>query len=284
VKSIALPLLVAVVTAQPAVPTGFLDHTINFGGESYRYQVYVPAEYPADKRWPVIVSLHGGGRQGTDGMQQTATDVGVRIRGDRASVPAIVLFPQASPDKRFMFPEMEELVMAELRQTIADFRVDTTRIYLQGNSMGGEGAYRIAYRWPETFAALVVTAGPVEIEVPPYPPELLEIDHRANPFSTATDPFAALAAGIKGIPIWIFHGDSDEVIPVEQARRIVAALKRTGANVRYTEFPGVNHNGTPKKAFGTLPADVDRQSTTADELLKWLFSQHRASAATGAAR
>jgi predicted peptidase len=48
-----------------------------------------------------------------------------------------------------------------------------------------------------------------------------------NPFTAASDPFAALAAGIRSLPIWIFHGDADKTVPVEQSRRIVAALNAT---------------------------------------------------------
>ena len=38
------------------------------------------------------------------------------------------------------------------------------------------------------------------------------------------------------------HGARDDVVPPEQSRRMVAALQREGADVRYTEFPDANHN------------------------------------------
>ncbi len=260
---IAPLLAVAAVIATPArAQTGFLDRTITTGGESYRYQVYVPANYSPDTAWPVIVSLHGNGRQGTDGMVQTGTDFAIRIRENRGSFPALVVFPQARPGTRWFYPEMEALVMAELRQTIAEFRVDTTRLYLHGYSMGATGAYRIANRWPTTFAALALVAGRIE-DGPPYTPEEIAIDRRTNPFAAAADPFVALAAGIRQLPLWIFHGDADERVPVEQSRRLVAALRTARAPVRYTEYPGVDHNGAPPKAY----ADA--------ELLPWLLAQHR---------
>ena len=258
-----LLLALAVVIAVPArAQTGFLDRTIATGGELYRYQVYVPADYSPNATWPVVVSLHGNGRQGTDGMQQTGTDFAIHVRENGVPFPAIVVFPQARPGTRWFYPEMEELVMAELRRTIAEFRVDTTRVFLHGFSMGATGGYRIALRWPTTFAALVAVAGRVE-DGPPYSADEIAIDRRTNPFVAAVDPFATLAGGIKQIPLWIFHGDADERVPVEQSRQLVAALKHAGASVRYSEYAGVDHNGAPAKAYAE------------GELFRWLFSQHR---------
>jgi len=252
----------ALIAASAAVETGFLDRTLTIGSESYRYQVYVPANYTPDSAWPVIVSLHGNGRQGTDGILPTGTDFAIHIRENRAPFSAIVVFPQARLGTRWFNPEMEELVMAELRRTIAEFHVDTTRLYLHGFSMGATGGYRIAYRWPNVFAAIIAVAGRIE-DGPPYTAEEIAIDRRANPFVTASDPFAVLAARLHQIPLWIFHGDADERVPVEQSRQLVAALRSKGAQVHYTEYPGVDHNAAPAKAY----ADAG--------LFPWLFAQHR---------
>ncbi len=255
-------LLTALLTSPLGAQTGFVDRTISVGAEVYRYQVYVPADYAPSTAWPVIVSLHGNGRQGTDGMLQTGTDFAIRIRENRAPFPAIVIFPQAKPDTRWFYPEMEELVMAELRRTIAEFRTDTMRLYLHGYSMGGGGSYRIAFRWPAVFAALIAVAGRVE-DGPQYTSAEIAIDRRATPFVVAPDPFASLAAGIKHIPIWIFHGDADETVQVDQSRKLVSALKHAGAPVRYTEYPGVDHIAVPAKAYAE------------GDLFRWLLAQHR---------
>jgi predicted peptidase len=261
-RYLGLLILLALSGSTATAQTGFLDRTILRGGETYRYQVYVPAEYTPKSVWPLIVSLHGNGAQGTDGMLQTGSNFAIRIREHRATFPAIVVFPQARPGTRWFYPEMEELVMAELQRTTSEFRIDTKRIYLHGFSMGATGGYRIALKWPTTFAAGVLVAGRIE-DGPPYTPQEIEIDRRTNPFVAATDPFTVLAAGIRQIPIWVFHGDADERVPVEQSRRVVAALKHAGAAVRYTEYPGVDHNSAPAKAY----AEAD--------FLSWLFSQRR---------
>lgn len=242
--------------------TGFLDRTVNTDGHLYRYEVYVPVNYSPKTSWPVIVTLHGNGLQGTDGMRVTGPGFASRIRDNGGPFPAIVVFPQAQPGTRWFYPEMEALIMAELHQTIREFSVDTTRLYLQGYSMGGTGTLRLAAHRPNTFAALVVVAGRVE-DGPRYSPTEIEIDRKANLFLAAPDPFEALAAKIKSIPIWLFHGDADTTVEVAQSRRLAAALERAGAQVHYTEYPGVDHTGVPSKAF----AD--------SALFKWLFAKHR---------
>ena len=244
--------------------TGFLDRSITVGTVTYRYQVYVPAEHTRERLWPVIVKLHGNGSQGTDALVPTRGGLADRIRANRAEVPAIVLFPQAAVGKRWLDGDMEELVIAELERTVSEFGGDPARIYLTGFSMGATGAYRIAYRWPTRFAAIVGIAGRVETsDARTYADRDKEADRQANPFVTAPDPFSALAATIKQIPIRLFHGDNDKTVPVEQSRRLLAALKTAGANVQYVEYPGATHEDASNKAF----AEVD--------LISWLLAQHR---------
>ena len=76
------------------------------------------------------------------------------------------------------------------------------------------------------------------------------------------DPFAETASRIRGIPIRVFHGDADRAVPAEQSRRMTAALEAVGADVHYTEFPGVGHN-----AWDPAYAQA--------ELSTWLFQQRK---------
>ncbi|MGI9089973.1 MAG: hypothetical protein ACR2GG_02580, partial [Gemmatimonadaceae bacterium] len=75
--------------------TGFLDRITTVEGVQSRYQVYVPPDFNRSKKWPVILSLHGSGERGDDGVLPTAIGLGNAIRRHRAFVPAIVVFPQA---------------------------------------------------------------------------------------------------------------------------------------------------------------------------------------------
>jgi predicted peptidase len=255
--------VILLIATSAQADTGFLDRSVVISGETHRYQVYVPAEFTSERKWPVIVALHADGSQGSDGLLQTARGLAEQIRQRRAEFPAIVVFPQARVATRFMAPvAMQDLVITQVDRTVAEFNGDVGRIYLVGYSMGGGSVYRIAYRWPERFAALVVIAGPVVPEPGKAPATMVELDRRTNTFAAAPDPFAALAEGIAKVPIRIYHGDADETPRVDQARRLVAALVKVGATYRYIELPGANH--------------ADSAQAYADsEMITWLLMQHR---------
>jgi predicted peptidase len=242
--------------------TGFLDRSITFGATTSRYQVYVPIDFSAAKTWPVILYLHGGGAQGVDALLPTVGGLANDIRARRDAFPAIVLFPQASPNTTWSQSDMQDLALRELEQTMAEFHGDPARIYLAGYSMGGVGAYRVAYRSPQKFAALIVIAGRVEASSA-RGERVSDADRKLYPYLVDKDPFAALARQIKSLPTWLFHGDADESVPVEQSRRMAAALQKTGTFVRYTEYYRGLHQETPNRAF----ADTD--------MLSWLWQQHR---------
>lgn len=152
--------------------------------------------------------------------------------------------------------------MAALDRSINEFSGDPTRLYLTGFSMGGTGAYRIAFRSPTRFAAMMVVAGRIE-HGNTYTAEESARDSKDNPFIDGPDPFAALADRIKALPIWIFHGDSDRTVPVEQSRKVVQALTRAGSKVQYTEYPGLGHGDASARAHAEA------------EMIRWLLAQHR---------
>jgi len=255
-------LLLSLAAASASAETGFLDRSVTIGAQTHRYQVYVPIDFTAARTWPVIVYLHGGGAQGVDALLPTVGGLANDIRARREAFPTIALFPQASPNATFSQSDMQELVFRELDQTIAEFHGDPARIYLAGYSMGAAGAYRIAYRWPQKFAALIVMAGRVEPSTA-RGENVSDADRRLYPYLVDKDPFAALAKQIKSIPTWLFHGDADASVPVEQSRRMAAALQKVGVFVRYTEYYRGIHQETPNRAF----ADLD--------MVTWLWQQHR---------
>jgi predicted peptidase len=235
--------------------TGFLNRSVTIAGTSYRYQVYVPANYDSSVAWPVILSLHGFGERGSDGLAQTLIGLAAAIRRSNDKYPAIVVFPQAPPTPEIpvsIWQSADTIALAALDQTLQEFNADTSRVYLTGLSQGGHGTWYVASHHPERFAALVVVCGWVA-----------ETGGRPGVSApTAADPYAALAQRIKQLPVWIFHGEADTVIPVEEARRMYSALQAVGAKVRYTEFAGGNHNAwDPAYLSPDLPG--------------WLFAQRR---------
>ena len=242
--------------------TGFVDRKVTVGGSVYRYQVYVPVDFNRRHKWPVIVYLHGNGARGVDGLSHTDTGLASVIRRDRARVPAIVVFPQADPNSRWSSPTMHQQVLACLDAAAREFNGDADRFYLVGYSMGGQGVLRISSRWPNRFAALVDISGTVIATSPSATKQQVAVDVQTHPFLNAPDIYRALAQLIAVTPIWVFHGDTDQSVPVEQSRQLVNALQSASATVRYTEYAGAGHA-------------IEERALSEPELLPWLLSQTR---------
>lgn len=240
------------------VETGFINRTVVDGIHTRRYQVFVPVDYTPMQRWPVILFLHGGGEQGNDGLMPTEVGLGSAVRRNQDRWPAIVVFPQVRPGRRWNGEDAAWALKA-LEQTEREFSTDPSRVYLSGLSRGGAGAYYLAYRDPGRFAALLVVCGRVTAASTLNGRPAPDLDP-VTP-AAAGDPFDALAAKLKGLPVWVFHGDADKAISVEESRHLVVALKMVGARITYTELPGVGHNAWDV-AYG------DRA------VAEWLFS-HR---------
>ena len=188
--------------------------------------------------WPVILALHGAGGYGSDGVHQTKEGIGPAIRRHPERFPALVVFPQSPANGTPGWQGIGgRIALAALDKTIEEFRGDESRVTLTGLSIGGNGAWYLAYHQPSRFAGLLVVCGFVaERKGTMYPilyPSLVP---------GSADPSAAVAQRLARIPTWIFHGDADRTVPVEHSRRMAAALRALGAPVQYTELPGVDHD------------------------------------------
>lgn len=240
--------------------TGFLDRSLVLDGIEYKYQVYVPRDFQRTKKWPVILSLHGGGDYGSDGLRQTGGGIAIPLRQHPERFPALVVFPQALADKTASFQfGSGRAALAAVDKSIAEFNGDKSRVYLTGYSSGANGAWFLAYHYPERFAALLIATGYVSdltgkgtgLFYPQIAP------------ASAPDRYADVAKKTAGIPTWIFHGDDDKNVSVEEARQMYAALKALGANVQYTELAGAGHN--------TWTPAYDRA-----DVVEWMLQQRRA--------
>jgi predicted peptidase len=246
-------LLVAVASTAEAqrYETGFVNRAVEVEGATYRYQVYVPADYRADAQWPVILFLHGAGERGTDGLIQTEVGLGSALRRHSDLYPAVIVFPQAPPGSRWT-DVAARAALAALDRTLEELSTDPTRIYLTGLSMGGNGTWYLAYHAPDRFAALAPICGWVASN-----------DWSASFLPDAPEgPYASLAERVRGIPTWIFHGETDPIVPVTESRQMAEALRGVGSSVTYTELPGTGHNSWDA-AYGS-PAFAE-----------WLLSQRR---------
>jgi predicted peptidase len=233
--------------------TGFLDRTVTAGGRTYPYVVYVPRNYDPSRSWPVILFLHGAGERGSHGIRATQIGVAAAIRSHPERVPAIVVFPQAPDDSRWL-DEPADAAMAALDHAMGEFHGDRHRVYLTGLSMGGYGTWHLAMAHPDRWAALVVVCGGLF----PHPSTT---SVRQSPLNAGADPYAITARKVRHLPIWIFHGVDDTVIPVDESRRMHDALVHEGArDLHYTEYPDVGHNAW-EKAYGE------------EAMWEWLFRQ-----------
>jgi predicted peptidase len=245
-----IPLAGNTVTAQQQ--TGFLNRTVPLGGKPSRYQVYVPFDYTSTREWPVILFLHGAGERGTDGLRQTQVGLATAVRLWADRFPAIIVMPQSPPDSIWR-GTVAEMSLAALEQTTREFRGDRTRTYVVGLSMGGYGAWTLALKHPRRFAAIVAVCGGI---LPPG--HFTELDAGLR----EKDPYAELARRLGGMPVWLFHGALDSLVPPDESRRIHKAFSQKGFKINYTEYPDVGHESWD-------PAFADPM------LWDWLFRQRR---------
>lgn len=252
--------------AQPGssqrVETGFLDRDLTFLGVEYRYEVYVPRNYDPVRRWPVILSLHGGGEVGSDGILPTVGALAKAIRQHPDRFPAIVVFPHAHADGTPLWQGPSgQAALVELDLALAEFHGDPSRVYLTGYSAGGNGSWYMAYRYPQRFAAAVIVCG----WITQFRGRQTHVEYPPIALASAADPYADVAQHVAGLPLWLVHGDADQTVSVEQSRHMYAALKAAGADVRYTELPGVDH-----PAWDPAYQDL--------AIAAWLFRQQRTTA------
>jgi predicted peptidase len=253
VFSLLLAPAIAFGQSQSRIETGFLDRSVTIGGQTYRYQVFVPPSYVPTQKWPVILFLHGAGERGTDGYFQTQVGLAAAIRPNVARIPAIVVLPQVLPESSWT-GTLARVAIAALDQTTREYQIDPARNYLTGLSMGGNGTWYIAYRNPKRFAAIVPICSWVS-------PAFWKVDPVVP--SDSGEVFAALARQLRQVPTWIFHGEIDPVVPVDESRKAFAALQAAGAPVQYTEVPGTGHNSWDA-------------AYASPKLWSWLLAQRRA--------
>jgi predicted peptidase len=181
--------------------------------ENTSYLLYLPAGYGEEgKRWPLILYLHGKSLRGNDLEMLKSYGLAASLEKDLA-IPFVVVSPQC-PDDRYWLTEDEALTRL-VDHAVSTYAIDPQRIYVTGHSMGGRGTWLLAYKHPEKFAAIVPMA-----DAP--------LDN-------------AWASQVAKVPAWAFHGTKDDLEPFERTRAFVDALKRLGAEVKFTPLTGRDH-------------------------------------------
>lgn len=260
----------------------FVNRQVITDTGTYNYEVFVPVHWDKKKIWPVILFLHGIGERGDDNVAQTKNGIRLLIGQNMDKFPCLVVCPQCRDNMLWTSPEMEEMALKALDQTVAEFNGNPNRLYLTGLSMGGYGAWDLAEKYPAKWAAVAPVCGgvvwPQSIQPTNTPPSLPSsaapappsgtIDSgpvlsngttppstplpplpvnaappdNANPPAQQGDPYYMAAEKVSRIPVWDFHGEADPVVPVTESRQMVALLLSMGDDVRYTEYAGVGHD------------------------------------------
>jgi predicted peptidase len=204
----------------------FRKHTYaEEGGKRMPYRLFVLPDYNAQKKYPLTLWLHGATGRGSDNKLQISggNELGTHsctTAENQALLPAFVLAPQCPQDGFWSEPETNE-ISPELEMALDilvsvqnDFSIDPDRIYIAGQSMGGLGVWALLQSQPNRWAAALV---------------LCAYDNFTN------------AKVISHVLLWVFQGDADMVVPVDNVRQMVKELKKSGAQPRYSEYHNVGH-------------------------------------------
>lgn len=216
-----------------------------------KYRLMSPEDSTPNRKYPLIVFLHGAGERGNDNRKQLLYFPETMAQPEnRKRFPCFIVAPQCPNGRQWVdvpwsdrkstpLPPMSEaLVQAEaaVDDVLHTWPIDPERVCLVGLSMGGYGTWDWAVRRPQKFAAIAPLCGGGD---------------------------ETKAAVLKDMAIWAVHGDRDEAVPVERSRAMIDAVKAAGGHPKYSELAGVGHNCW-SKAF-----------TPSFGLFDWLLAQKR---------
>jgi predicted peptidase len=179
-----------------------------------KYLLYLPKDYNSTgKPFPLLVFLHGVGECG-DNLDQLKVHGIPKILETDGNFPFVVISPQC-PANMWWTDHLESL-KALIDDIKGKYNIDKSRVYLTGLSMGGFGTWALAAKYPNDFAAIAPVCGGGEIRL-------------------------AMADRYK-MPVWVFHGTKDDIIPIQRSQEMVDMIKSKGGNVKFTVYPELGHN------------------------------------------
>ncbi len=216
---------------------------VNIENDTLKYRLMKPLDYDPNKKYPLVVCLHGGGGWGTDNVKQIEGSWAAQMlmgQHHRKEYPAFLFVPQCPPGFSWgggipNHPGIDNLVFEAIDSLEEEFEIDERRRYVMGESLGGFGSWQFICTRPKMFAASVPICG-------------------------GGDP--SFAQNITDVPVWAFHGAKDRNVPVRRSREMIEAIKKAGGNPKYTEYPDAGHI-------------ISTQVRETPDLLDWLFAQKR---------
>lgn len=189
-------------------------------------------ELDAKAKHPLLIYLHG---KGNDVLSKKALGFANACSKPEnyKDRPCLIYAPQC-PDENGWSGATGANLMKTLKDLIKNLPVDEDRLYVVGYSMGGFGTFMLLNENPKMFAAGIPIAGGAQVGV---------------------------AKNLRRIPIWIWHGEKDDVVPPDASRAIAKALEKV-KTAKYTEVPGGDHG---------IGGEVEKNA----EVHTWLFAQTR---------
>jgi len=193
------------------------NHQYAYGGARIGYLLFNPGNSDDTRRkQPLVLFLHGAGERGSD--QKLLKQAGLpRIIVNQPDFPFMMLAPQCPDGEWWVYDE--RLLLALLDHVILHYLADDRRIYLTGCSMGGYGAWMLGAAHPQRFAAVVPVSAPAL--------------HRVEN-----------VCALKNTPVWAFHGTEDHIVPPDQTKLMIQALRICGGKPEATYVEGAGHDLT----------------------------------------
>jgi predicted peptidase len=198
---------------------------------SLNYLVYLPKTYDKKsmEKWPIIFFLHGSGERGSN--LELVKKNGLPLLVETDDYPFIVVSPQCPENTDWNIDALNALY----KKVLKTYKIDVSRIYLTGLSMGGYGTWSWAIDSPDKFAAIAPVCGGGR---------------------------AFMVHKIKDLPVWAFHGLKDNVVPISESEKMVNTLNKKGGNAKLTTYPDAEHDSwTP--------------TYSNPELYKWFLEHQR---------
>jgi len=182
---------------------------------SLKYYIYLPNNYnESNSNFPLVLFLHGAGERGDD-LNMVEIHGIPKMINNGEEFPFITVAPQCPAFQWWSEPVYVKTLIKLIEEIINNYKIDTKRIYATGLSMGGYGTLAIAKERPDLFSAIIPVCGGMD---------------------------TTGIRKLKNIPIWLFHGDADEVVPVENSKLIYEILKPLNPDIKITIYEAVNHN------------------------------------------
>ncbi len=224
-----LATLAALLLAPPPVQPGgqALTFRSSVDDSDQPYALYLPNSFNPSRKYPLVIGLHGEDTNHLVNLIQlfgaggTLTSIGLGVGRGIPRLPDLDYIIACPFARGTMGYEgiAETDVYDVLSEVKRKYPIDEDRVYLTGVSMGGGGALRFALTRPDIWAAVAVVAA---YTVP------------------GTEE---LAPNALNLPVRLYHGELDPLVPAASARAWQRRLLDAGAPAEYLEYPGLAHNG-----------------------------------------